>query len=48
MKKFYEVPEMEVLETEIEVILAGSTESEDITDGPTPTIEDPSDEDLDW
>lgn len=49
MKKFYVAPEAEeVLLTVAQPLLAGSEEKEDITDGPTPVIDNPSDDDLDW
>lgn len=49
MKKFYVTPEFEEVILNAHMpLLAGSTETEDITDGPTPVIEDPTDDDLDW
>ncbi len=50
MKKTYFSPECEVVLLNLnQSILAGSiTEKDDITDGPVPTIENPSDDDLDW
>ena len=49
MKKFYVAPEFEeVLINLQQPLLSGSEEKEDITDGPTPTIDNPSDDDLDW
>lgn len=49
MKKFYIAPEVEEILYEMEQpLLTGSTETEDITDGPVPTVDDPSDDDLDW
>jgi len=49
MKKFYIAPEVEeILLMMDQALLAGSPETEDITDGPTPTVENPSDDDLEW
>jgi len=49
MKKIYFSPEAEELLLEIDQpLLAGSEEQDDITDGPVPTVEDPTDDDLDW
>ena len=48
MKKFYIAPEMEEVLFEMEQPLLTASESEDIIDGPVPTVDDPSDDDLDW
>lgn len=49
MKKFYIAPEVEeILLMMDQALLAGSPETDDITDGPTPTDENPSDDDLEW
>ncbi len=50
MKKTYFSPETEVvLLNTIQPILAGSiSDPDDITDGPVPTDDNPSDGDLDW
>ena len=49
MKKYYIAPEVDVVILNAKMaLLSGSTEKEDITDGPTPTIDDPSEDDIDW
>lgn len=49
MKKTYFSPEVEVIRLNMkQTLMAGSVEKEDITDGPVDTIEDPTDDDLDW
>ena len=48
MKKFYIAPEMEEVLFEMEQPLLTASESDDITDGPVPTVDNPTDDDLDW
>lgn len=50
MKKFYVAPEAEevILKLAQPLLTASDPENDDITDGPTPTVENPSDDDLDW
>lgn len=48
MKKMYFSPEEEVIELEVTPLLTGSTEKDDITDGPVPINEGKTDDELEW
>ena len=48
MKKSYFSPEAEIILLNLTQPLLTGSEKDDITDGPTPVIKDPSGDDLDW
>ena len=48
MKKTYFSPEIEVIRLSMKQSILVGSEKDDITDGPVPAVDDPTDDDLDW